>query len=68
MKLLRKLHWVAFGAFILAAAPQANANQGLTLNETIQQTLMTAEPVRGQAVDKQIFNGKPVLVTFFASW
>lgn len=68
MKLLRKLHWVAFGAILFAAAPQAHANQSLTLNDDIQSTLMAAQPVRGQAIDKQIFNGKPVLVTFFASW
>ena len=68
MKLLRKLHWAAFGAILFVAAPQAHANQDLVLDQRIQEALIAAKPVRGPGVDKDVFNGKPTLVTFFASW
>jgi len=40
----------------------------ITLTPEIQQRLIDASPIRGDGITREAFNGKPVLVTFFASW
>lgn len=67
---VRSLLFVA-GMFI--AVPQGMADMAaaparLELSKHVQDGLIAAEPVRGPAVDREMFNGKPVLVVFFASW
>ena len=68
MRILRLFLLAAFGASVLTAAAPAKANKDLVLTPSIQAELMAAKPVRGKGVDRETFNGKPVLVVFFASW
>ncbi len=67
MKSLSKVLLIAAG-LILALPPRLDAGQGFVLSEKVQEALTAAEPVRGPKVDRELFNGKPVLVVFFASW
>ena len=56
-------------AFVLASAPaSAQAQNKITLTQEIKQRLIDAPPLKGDGVTREAFNGKPVLVTFFASW
>jgi len=68
MKLLRTFYVLAFGAFLLLAAGPANAGESLRLSDTVKANLIAAKPVTGPGVDRALFDGKPLLVTFFASW
>jgi len=54
-------------AFVLAGVP-AEARNKITLTQEIKQRLIDAPPLRGEGVTREAFDGKPVLVTFFASW
>ncbi len=54
-------------AFVLAGVP-AEAQNKITLTDDIKQRLIDAPPLKGDGVTREAFNGKPVLVTFFASW
>lgn len=54
-------------AFVLAGVP-AEAQNKITLTDEIKQRLIDAPPLKGDGVTREAFNGKPVLVTFFASW
>ncbi len=54
-------------AFVLAGVP-AQAQNKITLTPEIKQRLIDAPPLKGDGVTREAFNGKPVLVTFFASW
>ena len=67
MKLFSRFFVVAIGLF-LTLSPQAHAGQGLEFTKRVQDGLIAAEPIRGPGVDRELFNGKPVLVVFFASW
>lgn len=67
MKPLFKVFLLTLG-LILALPPRLGAGQGLELDERVQDGLIAAQTVRGQGVGRQLFNGEPVLVVFFASW
>lgn len=54
-------------AVVLAGVP-AQAQNKITLTQEIKQRLIDAPPLKGDGVTRETFNGKPVLVTFFASW
>ncbi len=54
--------------FALLAIPPAKAGPNLSLSEEVKAGLLAGEPVLGRGVGRETFNGKPVLVTFFASW
>lgn len=68
MRIKRLILLLAIGAFVAGPMSTADANQNLQLTPEIQSLLMKAETVRGKPVTRELFNGKPVLVTFFASW
>ncbi|MBL24795.1 MAG: hypothetical protein CMM48_12960 [Rhodospirillaceae bacterium] len=51
----------------VAFSAPARADRNV-LSEKAKAALMAAKPVRGAPVNRQIFDGKPVLVVFFASW
>ncbi len=68
MKSVRVLLLIAIGAFALSVAQPASANSNLSLTDGVKQRLMDAKPVKGKSVDRESFNGKPLLVVFFASW
>ncbi len=67
MKPLYRVVIVAVG-LILAIPPKLDAGQAIELNKQVQDGLIAAKAVRGPGVDRELFNGKPVLVVFFASW
>ena len=67
MKPFSRFFVVAIGLF-LALSPQAHAGQGLEFTKRVQDGLIAAEPIRGPGVDRELFNGKPGFVVFFASW
>ena len=68
MKISRRLLLAALGALVLAAQAPADARSGFRLTDGMKDALIAADPVRGPGVDRQIFDGKPILVVFFASW
>jgi hypothetical protein len=72
---MRTRRWfIAFAVLMLGLAgaglfpPVAVGETPVTLTPEIQSRLIAAEPIQGRRVDRQMFNGKPVIVTFFASW
>lgn len=56
------------GLLLTLSVTASQANQGVQLTDGIKAALVAAKPVRGDAPDREMFNGKPVLVVFFASW
>ena len=52
----------------MSAVPSAGAGQILNLSENIKEIILKAKPVLGKKVSQKTFNGKPILITFFASW
>jgi len=68
MRLVQLFIAAAVSAFLLTAAPSAKAGPGLSLSESVKAGLLAAQPVLGKKVGQETFDGKPVLVTFFASW
>ena len=38
------------------------------LSDEIKEKLIKASPILGKKINANTFNGKPVLLTFFASW
>ena len=68
MNFARTLFAAALGIAVFTFQPQAEANQGLVLTDDVKQALIGAKPISNRNVDRETFDGKPVLVTFFASW
>ncbi|MDP6428960.1 MAG: hypothetical protein QGH73_12295 [Rhodospirillales bacterium] len=68
MNIVRTIVLIAFGAFLFVGAPAAKAGPGLSLSESVKEGLIGLKPVRGSAVTSDVFDGKPLLVVFFASW
>ena len=56
---------VAGGGF---SGVKAQGQSPLTLSAEIQQRLIALKPLRGPGIDREVFNGKPLLVVYFASW
>ena len=52
----------------MSTVPNAGAGQILNLSEYIKEIVFKAKPVLGKKVSQETFNGKPILITFFASW
>ena len=68
---MKKIAFVLFlvlglGAF--GAVPSAKAGSPSQLTPELKQSLMALKPLRGTGVDRAMFDGKPLLVVFFASW
>ena len=68
MKMISATMILAFGALLLLAAPDAKAGPGLALTDSVKAGLVAMRPVRGQPVTPEFFDGKPLMVIFFASW
>ena len=68
MKFKSFITFATLAAGLLLSAPAAIAGPGLSLSESVKSGLMAAQPVLGKKVGQETFDGKPVLVTFFASW
>lgn len=68
MDAMKPLSTLLFLTLVLVLPLRLDAGQGIALNNHVQDGLIAAEPVRGPGVDRELFNGKPVLVVFFASW
>ena len=68
MKLSKLFFLSIFSAFVFIAGQAAQAGPGLSLTESVKAGLLAAQPVLGKKVGQETFDGKPILVTFFASW
>tara|TARA_B100000676_G_scaffold274300_1_gene293660 strand:- start:588 stop:752 length:165 start_codon:yes stop_codon:yes gene_type:complete len=53
---------------VLLATTQFEARADLKLTDSIKSALAAAQPIHGDRFDREMFNGKPLLVVFFASW
>ena len=56
---------LAFTVILPASGPAAGE---IKLTADVQARLMALEPLRGNGINGTAFDGRPVLVTFFASW
>ena len=66
---LKKLFVIAiFGTVVALMPPAAQAGPGLSLSESVKAGFLAAQPVLGKKVGQETFDGKPVMVVFFASW
>ena len=68
MKLKRKFFIVALVSAIWLGAAAVKARDGIVLNADVQARIMALQPLRGSGIKGTAFDGRPVLVTFFASW
>lgn len=59
---------IALGVFAFMAPLPADAAQKVSLNDAVKNALIAAKSVHGSTVDQNAFDGRPVLVSFFASW
>ena len=46
----------------------AKAETKITLTDAVKQRLVQLPPLRGNGVNANSFDGRPILGTFFASW
>lgn len=51
-----------------AAATPATAATPITLTDDLKREISALKPLRGTGINNTAFDGRPVLVTFFASW
>jgi large-conductance mechanosensitive channel len=68
MKMIRNFLFIAFCVFVFVAPVHADSGKKIHLSDSVKATLIAAKPVQGAGVKDEAFNGRPVLVTFFASW
>ena len=55
---------------MLSASGQSSSyvENKITLTDAVKARLISAKSLRGNGVNNTSFDGKPLLVTFFASW
>lgn len=58
----------AVAAFTFAAFGSAFAAEPVHLNSELKREISALKPLRGAGINNTAFDGRPVLVTFFASW
>lgn len=63
----RRTFLAAVAGALLLAAPAAQAGPQ-TLTEQVKANLIGAKPLNDKGVTRETFNGKPLLVIYFASW
>jgi|TARA_B100000315_G_scaffold260888_1_gene326877 thiol-disulfide isomerase/thioredoxin len=68
MKINRLILFVVSLLLPLFVSSGADARGTKQLTPEIKVNLMKLKAIRGTPVDASTFNGRPVLVTFFASW
>lgn len=68
MKMRLTAFLLILGLAAFAAVSPAKAGGPTQLTAELKQSLMALKPLRGAAVDRAVFDGKPLLVVFFASW
>lgn len=59
---------VVITGFAIGPTASVKAENKITLTNEVKQRLMELKPMRGAGVNNTAFDGRPVLVTFFASW
>ena len=57
----------AVSAFAVLSGPSMAADK-VTLTPDVRQRLLALEPLRTAPADRALFDGRPLLVVFFASW
>jgi thiol-disulfide isomerase/thioredoxin len=66
---IRRLYiLVAVLMFSIGSTATAHAQGKIQIDDGIKQRLMALDALRGGKVDAKSFDGRPLLVTFFASW
>ena len=65
---MKRILFPFFLSLVLVTATQFEARADLRLTDSIKSALAAAKPVRGDRLDREMFDGKPLLVVFFASW
>jgi hypothetical protein len=68
MRRQQKFFFILLSIFILSGPLPSKAEQTIVLSEQVKSALTKAKRVSGPNVDQSAFDGRPVLVTFFASW
>lgn len=68
MNLKKLFALTIFSVGLAFATATAEAGPGLSLSESVKAGLLAGESVLGKKVGPETFDGKPILVTFFASW
>lgn len=64
---IRRLFILLIAGIAVAFVARAQAAE-ITLNGNVKAELQQANPLGGKPVDRALFDGKPLLVVFFASW
>ena len=64
----RLLIAVVVAGFAIGPTASVQAQNKITLTPEVKERLISAKPMRGDGVNNTAFDGRPVLVTFFASW
>ncbi len=68
MRMKRRILIVALAAALWLAVAPVKAADDIVLSAEVKARVMALEPLRGNGVEGAAFDGRPVLVTFFASW
>ena len=68
MMLKCKLFSVALVSALWLSTAPVKAADDIVLSAEVKARVMALEPLRGNGVNGTAFDGRPVLVTFFASW
>lgn len=70
LKTRRRLLFAAIALIAACVGPQRNlhAEPPVRLDAKAQALLKALTPLRPPAIDRSLFDGRPVLVKFFASW
>jgi cytochrome c biogenesis protein CcmG/thiol:disulfide interchange protein DsbE len=66
--MVRRRDFILTGLALPLLAARPAAAQLAALDESLRTILKSLTPLRGEGVDDSAFDGRPVLVTFFASW
>ncbi len=64
---LRRIFFLLIVAVAVAFFARAHAAE-VSLSTGVKQAIAAAAPLRPPAEDRELFDGRPLLVVFFASW
>ena len=68
MKIFQSFVIAVLIVFGVAVSEPLQAAERLSLTPELKQSLSALKPLRGTSINNTAFYGRPVLVTFFASW
>lgn len=65
---MKKSHLLIVIMSVLISFPATAQEKSRQLTEQVKSQFISAKPINNSGVDRAFFDGKPVLVVFFASW